>query len=69
RTLPDKASRTLYGNWQGVIPTLIKPLLNYLARTVGQPLEKSPSIISACAVNSCAQKRSSIVSLFFDRKC
>ncbi|KAG2113977.1 hypothetical protein DEU56DRAFT_874329 [Suillus clintonianus] len=60
------ASRTLYGNWQGVIPTLIKPLLNYLARTVGQPLEKSPSIISACAVNSCAQKRSSIVSLFFD---
>ncbi|KAG1889575.1 hypothetical protein F4604DRAFT_1529712, partial [Suillus subluteus] len=56
-------------NWQGVIPTLIKPLLNYLARTVGQPLEKSPSVISACAVNSCAQKRSSIVCLFFDRKC
>ncbi|KAG1810925.1 uncharacterized protein BJ212DRAFT_1219169, partial [Suillus subaureus] len=68
-TLPDKVSRTLYGNWQGVIPTLIKPLLNYLVRTVGQPLKKLPSIISACTVNSCAQKHSSIIYLFFDHKC
>ncbi|KAG1845046.1 hypothetical protein C8R48DRAFT_780054 [Suillus tomentosus] len=33
RNLPDKASRKLYGTWTETIPTLIGPLLTYLART------------------------------------
>jgi hypothetical protein len=69
RILPDKTSHKLYGNWTGVIPTLIDPLLTYLARTFGQPLEKSHPIISACVTSSCAQKRTTIVCLFFDHKC
>ncbi|KAG1730156.1 uncharacterized protein EDB91DRAFT_1031383, partial [Suillus paluster] len=67
--LPDKTSRKLYGTWIEIIPTLIEPLLMYLARTVGQPLEKLNSTISACATNSCAQKHTTIVCLFFDHKC
>ncbi|KAG1800608.1 uncharacterized protein BJ212DRAFT_1287196, partial [Suillus subaureus] len=67
--LPDKTSHKLYGNWTGVIPTLIKPLLTYLARTFRQPLEKLHPIISACITSSCAQKCTTIVCLFFDHKC
>ncbi|KAG1871255.1 hypothetical protein DFJ58DRAFT_892581 [Suillus subalutaceus] len=67
RILSDKTSQKLYGNWTGVIPTLIEPFLTYLARTFGQPLEKSHSIISACITSSCAQKRTTVVCLFFDR--
>ncbi|KAG1901766.1 uncharacterized protein F5891DRAFT_1187233 [Suillus fuscotomentosus] len=60
RTLPDKASRKLYGTWTETIPTLIGPLLMYLARTVGQPLKKLDSIISACTTHSCTQKHTMI---------
>ncbi|KAG1812855.1 uncharacterized protein BJ212DRAFT_1276019, partial [Suillus subaureus] len=67
--LSDKTSYKLYGNWTGVIPTLIEPLLTYLARTFGQPLEKLHPIISACVTSSCTQKHTTIICLFFDHVC
>ncbi|KAG1735673.1 uncharacterized protein EDB91DRAFT_1348200 [Suillus paluster] len=67
RTLPDKSTGTLYANWKKLIPTLVDPQLKYYARTLGQALETTHNVISACGTLSCAQRRTSILCLFFDR--
>lgn len=69
RTVPDKSTDMLYTSWKALIPTLIEPHLKYSARTLATALVTTPNIISACATLSCPQKRTSIVCLFFDRKC
>ncbi|KAG1853791.1 hypothetical protein C8R48DRAFT_776949 [Suillus tomentosus] len=67
RILPDKSAEALYGNWRKVIPTLVDPQLKYYARTLGQALEKTHDVISACGTHSCVQKTTNMLCLFFDR--
>ncbi|KAG1769148.1 hypothetical protein EDD22DRAFT_771437 [Suillus occidentalis] len=67
RILPDKSTDALYANWQKLIPTLIDPQLSYHARTLGQALEKTHDVISACGTDTCAHKRTNLLCLFFDR--
>jgi hypothetical protein len=66
--LPNKSTDTLYANWQKLIPTLIDPQLSYYARTLGQALEKTHNVISACGTHTCAHKRTNMLCLFFDSK-
>ncbi|KAG2739058.1 hypothetical protein P692DRAFT_20756820 [Suillus brevipes Sb2] len=66
RILPDKSTDTLYANWQKLVPTLIDPQLSYYARTLGQALEKTHDVISACGTHTCAYKRTNMLCLFFD---
>ncbi|KAG1770194.1 hypothetical protein EDD22DRAFT_977211 [Suillus occidentalis] len=66
RILPDKSTDALYANWQKLIPTLIDPQLSYHARTLGQALEKTHDVISACGTDTCAHKRTNLLCLFFD---
>ncbi|KAG2139317.1 hypothetical protein DEU56DRAFT_735682 [Suillus clintonianus] len=66
RILPDKSTDTLYTNWHRLIPTLVDPQLQYYARTLGQALERTQDVISACGTLSCAQKRTNLLCLFFD---
>lgn len=68
RTQPDLTSTRLYDSWKSLIPTLVTVLLEYTARTLGAPLQRTPLGLSLCRSHTCAQKRSSIVCLFFDRK-
>ncbi|KAG1848710.1 hypothetical protein DFJ58DRAFT_662723, partial [Suillus subalutaceus] len=51
-----------------LIPTLVDPQLKYHACTIGQGLEKTHKVISACATLTCAQKKTSLLCLFFDSK-
>ncbi|KAG1879476.1 hypothetical protein C8R48DRAFT_767734 [Suillus tomentosus] len=67
RTIPDKSTDALYANWRKLIPTLVDPQLKYHARTLGQALEITHDVISACATLSCARNSTSILCLFFDR--
>ncbi|KAG1864624.1 hypothetical protein C8R48DRAFT_601821 [Suillus tomentosus] len=66
RTIPDKSTDALYANWRKLIPTLVDPQLKYHARTLGQALEITHDVISACATLSCARNSTSILCLFFD---
>jgi hypothetical protein len=68
RILPDKSTDTLYTNWHRLIPTLVDPQLQYYARTLGQALERTQDVISACGTLSCAQKRTNLLCLFFNSK-
>lgn len=68
RILPDKSADALYGNWRKVIPTLVDPQLKYYARTLGQALEKTHEVISACGTHSCIRKTTNMLCLFFDSK-
>ncbi|KAG1836378.1 hypothetical protein C8R48DRAFT_623287, partial [Suillus tomentosus] len=68
RTIPDKSTDALYANWRKLIPTLVDPQLKYHARTLGQALEITHDVISACATLSCARNSTSILCLFFDSK-
>ncbi|KAG1794166.1 uncharacterized protein HD556DRAFT_1205066, partial [Suillus plorans] len=65
RILPDNPTNILYENWRTLIPTLVDPQLKYYARTIGQGLEKTHKVISACATLTCAQKKTSLLCLFF----
>jgi hypothetical protein len=70
RILPNLTSTHLYDSWKSLIPTLVAVQLNYTARTLGAPLQRIPTTLplSLCRSDTCAQKRTSIVCLFFDRK-
>ncbi|KAG1859743.1 hypothetical protein F4604DRAFT_1930462 [Suillus subluteus] len=67
RILPDKSADSLYGNWRKLIPTLVDPQLKYYTRTLGQALEKTHDVISACGTHSCVRKTTNMLCLFFDR--
>lgn len=70
RIVPDKSITSLYSNWSTFIPALITPLLCYFGRTQGKALENIQPVISACAgKHSCIFKRTTLICLFFDRKC
>ncbi|KAG1845938.1 hypothetical protein C8R48DRAFT_542701, partial [Suillus tomentosus] len=56
----------LYDSWKSLIPTLVMVQLDYTARTLGAPLQRiSMLALSLCRSHTCAQKRTSIVCLFF----
>ncbi|KAG2053155.1 hypothetical protein BDR06DRAFT_1054409 [Suillus hirtellus] len=65
-TIPDKSTDALYANWRKLIPTLVDPQLKYHTRTLGQALEITHDVISACATLLCARNSTSILCLFFD---
>lgn len=68
RLLPDRMSYNLHSAWKALVPTLVDAFLKYSARTHGHPLPEARPVISACAKRGCAQRRVSIICLFFDRK-
>lgn len=69
RIASDRSASLLYSHWSDLIPTLIDPLLLYLGRTQGKPLETTHSVISACTGTlPCTPKRATLMCLFFDRK-
>ncbi|KAG9310187.1 hypothetical protein JVU11DRAFT_9815 [Chiua virens] len=45
----DLAAGCLCSSWKAVIPTLIKPYLHYISRTLGKPVPPLPSSISLCS--------------------
>ncbi|KAG1810609.1 uncharacterized protein BJ212DRAFT_1278956, partial [Suillus subaureus] len=51
-----------------VIPTLVEVQLDYTARTLGTPLERTLIFLYSCSSHTCAQKWTSLTCLFFDRK-
>ncbi|KAG2104041.1 uncharacterized protein F5147DRAFT_775752 [Suillus discolor] len=53
RTQPDLTSTRLYDSWKALIPTLVEIQLDYTARTLGVPLERTPKH-SCDAVNALA---------------
>ncbi|KAG1842228.1 hypothetical protein F4604DRAFT_1884792 [Suillus subluteus] len=62
-------ANNLCNAWKVLIPSLVNPHLKYCARTHGHALPEVHPVISACASqssHSCAQRRFSIVCLFFD---
>ncbi|KAG1724984.1 hypothetical protein EDB19DRAFT_1594184, partial [Suillus lakei] len=65
RVLPDNPTNILYTNWQKLIPTLMDLQLKYYAQTIGQGLEKTNKVISACTTLSCTQKKTNSLCLFF----
>ncbi|KAG2080593.1 uncharacterized protein F5147DRAFT_784178 [Suillus discolor] len=66
RILPDIAAARLYDTWKILIPTLVDVQLEYTQRTVGKFVERPPTILSACHSQKCAQKRTTMIGLFFD---
>ncbi|KAG1745519.1 uncharacterized protein EDB91DRAFT_1236381 [Suillus paluster] len=48
RTQPDLTSTRLYDSWKSLIPTLVTVLLEYTARTLGAPLQRTPLTLSLC---------------------
>ncbi|KAG1765632.1 hypothetical protein EDD22DRAFT_745069, partial [Suillus occidentalis] len=63
--LPDRSTDTLYAKWRKLIPTLVDLQLKYYAQTLGQALEKTHDVISACGTHSCIRKTTNILCLFF----
>jgi len=55
-----------FSNWKSVIPTIIRPYLEYLSETLGKPVTRHISPLSACS-RVCSDKRSTnITCLYFD---
>jgi len=38
-----------FSNWKSVIPTIVRPYLEYLSETVGKPVTRPVSPLSACS--------------------
>jgi hypothetical protein len=68
RILPDIAAARLYDTWKILIPTLVDVQLKYTQRTIGKILKRPPMILSACHSQKCAQRRTTMIGLFFDVK-
>ncbi|KAG2091619.1 hypothetical protein BD769DRAFT_1631979 [Suillus cothurnatus] len=66
RILPDVAAARLYDTWKTLIPTLVDVQLGYTQRTVGKILERPSTVLSACCSRKCAQRRTTLIGLFFD---
>ncbi|KAG2087542.1 uncharacterized protein F5147DRAFT_790688 [Suillus discolor] len=64
--LPDIAAAQLYDTWKILIPTLVDAQLEYTQRTIGKFVKRPPMILSACHSQKCAQKRTTMIGLFFD---
>ena len=56
-----------FNSWKSIIPTIVRPYLEYLAGTLGKPLPQRISSLSACSKN-CDKKLTNITCLYFDCK-
>lgn len=54
-----------FSNWQSVIPTIVRPYLEYLSETLGKPLAQHIPSLSAC-LQDCEKQPTSITCLYFD---
>lgn len=57
----------LFSHWKSVIPTLVRPHLEYLSETLGKPLPSHPSSLSICSCD-CDKQSTNITCLYFDCK-
>ncbi|KAI6104059.1 hypothetical protein EV401DRAFT_1821443, partial [Pisolithus croceorrhizus] len=57
-----------FSRWKSVIPTMVRPYLEYLSETLGKPLTQQVSSLSSCSQN-CEKKLTNITCLYFDCKC
>ena len=69
RCLPKQRARIdhLFSHWKSVIPTMVRPYLEYLGDTLGKPLPQHASSLSACLRN-CEKRSTNITCLYFDCK-
>lgn len=54
-----------FSGWKSVIPTIVRPYMQYLSETLGKPLAPQVSSLSACSQN-CDQRLTNITCLYFD---
>ncbi|KAI6163355.1 hypothetical protein EDD17DRAFT_1693658 [Pisolithus thermaeus] len=54
-----------FSRWKSVIPTMVRPYLEYLSETLGKPLTQQVSSLSSCSQN-CEKKLTNITCLYFD---
>lgn len=64
--LPDIAAARLYDAWKILVPTLVDVQLSYTQRTIGRVLERPVMVLSACHSQKCAQRRTTMIGLFFN---
>ena len=57
----------LFSHWKSVIPTMARPYLEYLGETLGKPLPRHASLLSAC-LRDCDKRSTNITCLYFDCK-
>ena len=67
RIVPNEKAHNLYKKWGDVIPTLVDPLLSYIASSTGTIDQPLSSIQSTCRI-SCVRSTSPVLCLFQDRK-
>lgn len=68
RLLPNASDNTLFDRWKNVMPTLVDPLISYLASTHGRELVPKVEIKSLCDDVFCARRTAQILCLFLDRE-
>ncbi|EGN94802.1 hypothetical protein SERLA73DRAFT_77540 [Serpula lacrymans var. lacrymans S7.3] len=66
KTLELSAKR-LHGSWKRLIPTLIRPQLDYRARTFGKTVDAPLETLSLCTKRCSPHKRVPVICLFFDQ--
>ena len=54
-----------FSNWKSIIPTIVRPYLEYLNETLGKPLTQHVSSLSAC-LQDCEKQSTHITGLYFD---
>jgi hypothetical protein len=68
RIVPNEKAHNLYKKWGDVIPTLVDPLLSYIASSTGSIDQPLLSIQSTCRHISCVRSTSPVLCLFQDCK-
>jgi len=55
-----------FNNWKAVIPTIVRPYLEYINKTLGKPTTEHVSSLSACSQDCTNKWVSNITCLYFD---
>jgi hypothetical protein len=66
--VPNEKAHNLYKKWGDVIPTLVNPLLSYIASSTGTINQPLLFIQSTCRRISCVRSTSPVLCLFQDHK-
>ncbi|KAF9223339.1 hypothetical protein BS17DRAFT_705615 [Gyrodon lividus] len=64
--LPDPPAECLYNSWKSLIPSLVIPYLQYMSRTLENPLSANSTLIFHCKEINCTWKSTKILCLLFD---
>ena len=54
-----------FSHWKSIIPTIVRPYLEYLSKTLGKPLAQHVSSLSTC-LQDCEKQSAVITCLYFD---